>query len=237
MDQREPGVLMRRRYAWIGAVMALSLGLSAGVGAQQRRMESNTSLEAELRDSTWSIGMWGAMAANQPLRTRIGHTYNRNLYITALRTTRQLYSRRDWSIEYAGDFIPLVWATQNPEYPPGSRVVTCDEEECTQRLVPVFKDAYAFGIAPLGFQVRFGATRYFRIVAGGSGGGLYFNRTIPDPRAARFNFMASGNVGIQCRTPLGSVFVGGQLNHISNGNTGDVNPSMNSRMLSVGYAW
>ena len=200
-------------------------------------MESGTSRDAELRDSSWTVGMWGSQARNQALRTRIGHTHTRSLYITAVRATRPLFARREISVEYAADVIPFMLATQNPEYPPGSRIVTCVYDECTQRLVPVFKDAYAFGVAPFGVQLRMGAMRYFRIVVGGSGGGLFFNRRIPDPKATQFNFMASGNVGVQCRTPLGSIFVEGQLNHISNGGTGDVNPSMNSRMMSVGYSW
>lgn len=189
----------------------------------------------------WTFGAWVAGATGQPLETRVGHVHDRDLFITAVRASHPLVVAPRFRLESTVDLFPLVIATANRDYtyvdvPSGCSGVTfCEFAGVVS--IPSRHTAYAAGIAPLGFEGIVALSRRVGISAGVEGGALYFNRRIPDPGETRFNFMADGNVALRVSLgAAGPVVIGGfQLNHISNGGMGNVNPGMDSHLLFVGF--
>lgn len=188
----------------------------------------------------WTFGGWVAGATGQPLETRLGHVHDRDLFITAVRAMHPLVVAPRFKLLSTVDLFPLVVATANRDYTvldvfPGCEGPALCSGESTM-TIPSRHTAYAAGIAPLGFEGVVSITKSLGLSLGGEGGALYFNRRIPDPGETRFNFMADANAAI--RLSLGAnrpTVVGGfQINHISNGGTGHVNPGMDSRMLFFG---
>lgn len=182
----------------------------------------------------WTIGAWVAAGVRQPLRTRLGHVHDRALAVTALRAGIDLASTRVVAVRYTVDVVPLVVATRNPEYAVGG---TCALADCPRWYLREFESrrtAYAFGLAPIGFEAEWFPRSRIALTTSVSGGGLYFDRRIPDPDATRFNFSADGAAGVRVRAAGTSVSGGVRWYHISNGFTGSVNPTMDSRLFWVG---
>ncbi len=184
-----------------------------------------------------SVRGWYALAYHAPLRTRFGMTHERNLSIFGVQFAWATAAGRYATVSYTVDVLPMVVATQNPDYRDVTGVI-----DSSGFVIPVVLEyrlrgytAYGAGIVPLGFAVTFGHPRTARVTLGASGGGVLFNRRLPDPRERLFNFIAdvTARVEIPIRGSTG-VTIGYRLNHISNGNLGPYNPSMNSSMLEIG---
>jgi hypothetical protein len=161
----------------------------------------------------------------------------RNFYLASLRFA--------WSIggdnperpvhgTYFIDVIPAALSTDMPDYDWNSR---CRPDTFCPGATPIPHDVYGFGFAPLGWALVFG-NGPARLTLEASGGGLWFNRRIPDPVAARFNFTASAGPTLEVRvTPSQSLRIGYLWHHTSNGGTGKVNPGLNSGILALGVLW
>jgi len=184
------------------------------------------------------IGAWVAEGRNQMLKTRLGHVYDRALYLTAIRAERPVIQGRRFALDYTIDVHPLVVATANRDYADIALChvgTPCIYGEGAYILIPSRHTAYGVGLVPVGFRARAGIAGPLQVAIGLSGGSIYFNRRVPDPGETRFNFTADGNAAILYRTQFGAIDAGFRLHHISNGNTGRVNPGMNSRLLFIGY--
>lgn len=242
------GVVMGRtcaaRRSAVVAATAVSLLGSALLGsARAARAQSSAAPDSErttIAASRWTFGGWVAGATGQPLETRVGHVHDRDLFITALRASHPIVVTPRFRLRSTVDLFPLVVATANRDYTYDEAVLACTGvplcQEVTRTPIPSRHTAYAAGIAPLGFEGVVALSRRVGIGIGVEGGALYFNRRIPDPGETRFNFMADGNVALH--VSLGAsrptLVAGFQINHISNGGTGNVNPGMDSRLLFVG---
>jgi len=172
------------------------------------------------------------------IKTRFGHRYDRSLYVTAFRAERPLRRFGRWTVDYTADFEPMVVATANREYFEDylcQPSIPCFYPPDAYVLVPSRHTAYAVGVAPVGLRAHIPLTGPLHFAVGLSGGCLYFNRRIPDPDETRFNFTADGNVGLVLQTRVGAVSAGFRQHHISNGNTGRVNPALDSHLLFVGF--
>lgn len=178
----------------------------------------------------WLLGGWFAGGTHEPLKTRDGHVDDRALYIAGVSVSRVMFHGKLGNVAFTPALVPAIIATANREYaleayPGGGEVVK-----------PYKKNAFGAGLIPLAFEGTIAASGRVGIVIGGGGGAAYFNRRIPDPGETRFNFLADGHTGLYLRSAIGVTTVGFRLQHISNGNTGHVNPGMDSRMLYVGYS-
>jgi len=227
-----------RRYWVVAATAGALLGSVRAARAQSSATpDSERTMIAAPR---WKFGGWIAGATGQPLETRIGHVHDRDLFLTALRASHPILVTPRFRLRSTVDLFPLVVATANRDYTYDDVVLACTGvalcQEVTRVPIPSRHTAYAAGIAPLGFEGLVTLSRRVGLGIGVEGGGLYFNRRIPDPGETRFNFMADGNVAL--RVSLGvsrPTLIGGfRINHISNGGTGNVNPGMDSRLLFVG---
>lgn len=225
-----------RRALAVGILVAAS-----AVAAQGQSAAAAGSARSSASAPRWSFGGWVGGATGQPLETRYeGHVHDRDLFITALRAMHPLTASRRFRLQSTVDLFPLVVATANRDYTVENVIPVCEGPLfCTGNQAEVITSrptAYAFGIAPLGFEGIVALSPRIGLSAGVEGGALYFNRRIPDPGETRFNFMADASVAL--RFSLGAsrpTLIGGfQLNHISNGGTGRVNPGMDSHLLFVG---
>ena len=182
-------------------------------------------------------GAWIAGARHSPFHTRTGVRGYRNFYLTSVRFAWSLGGddrRRSVSGSYFVDVVPAAVSTDMPEYLWNSR---CRPETMCPGATPIPHSVYAFGLTPIGWAVAFGSGPA-RLTMEASGGGLWFNRRIPDPVATRFNFTASAGPTLELRvTQSQTLRVGYLWHHTSNGGTGKVNPGLNSGILAAGLLW
>jgi hypothetical protein len=178
----------------------------------------------------WTLGAWVAGGTHEPLKTRNGHVDDRALYLSGVSVSRVIAQGKFGRIAFTPTLVPAIIATANREYalepyPSGGEIV-----------VPYKKDAFGAGLIPLALEGSLPISDGLGIIIGAGGGAAYFNRRIPDPDETRFNFLADGHASVYIRSSIGVTTIGFRLQHISNGNTGRVNPGMDSRLLYFGYS-
>jgi hypothetical protein len=177
----------------------------------------------------WSIGGWFAGGTHEPIKTREGHKEDRALFLAGISASQLLGRWRFGELRYVPTLVPAVIATANREY---ERVVY---DGGGVGLLPYKKTAFGVGLIPIAAEATLHLSDRTGIVLGGGGGAAYFNRRIPDPDETRFNFLADGHTGVYVHSSAGTLTLGFRLQHISNGDTGRVNPGLDTRMLYVGF--
>jgi hypothetical protein len=226
--------MIGRRWLVACLLGMLSAGSAEGQSADAGRDSSKT---AEPRGA---YAVWTTSARGQPLATRFGSRHDRALYFVGVQRYWPIKSNPPGgtTVEYSVDLLPLVISTGMPTYfdqfGPCGESLTCLQRATASEL----HTAYAFGAMPIGFVARVPATQRLDFQFRLSGGALYFSRVIPDPAGRRFNFVADAGAGLGYRVASDLALRGGvRFNHISNGNTGHVNPGMNSVMTEIGLAF
>jgi hypothetical protein len=172
------------------------------------------------------------------IKTRMGHRYDRALYLSAIRAERSVLRKGRISLAYTFDVHPLIVATGNREYDTIALCragASCLFPPTATLTVASRHTAYGFGVVPVGVRSEIRVAGPLSVAVGLSGGGSYFDRRIPDPAETRFNFIADGNLGGSLRTPVGMLTVGWRQHHFSNGYTGRVNPALDSRLMFVEF--
>src|SRR5205085_69398 len=103
---------------------------------------------------------------------------------------------------------------------------------------PVPEDTLAYGAGfALGTQVDTRVTSRLHLLLDGSVGGLRFDREIPGPDAAKFNFTAQGGGGLTWGlTRRYALSARVQYHHISNGNATMINPGVNGVVYQIGIS-
>jgi hypothetical protein len=236
---------MRRRISlslYIAAVAAL---LAGSAGAALAQGAPSTAVDSGANDlpllplrGPGTYGVWIAAARHSGYRTRTGVLGHRDFYLANVRLAWALGGGDDPSRPVNGsyfiDIVPMAVSTSMPEYLWNSR---CQPGTLCPGAKPILHDAYAIGLAPLGWALTLGRGPA-RLTIEASGGGLWFSRRVPDPEATRFNFTASAGPTMEVRIRSGEILRIGYLwHHTSNGGTGRVNPGLNSGILSFGMLW
>jgi hypothetical protein len=231
----------RRRWlvaGLLGILVAGTAGAQSADGGREAKESApggrDTSKAPEPR-ATYAL--WTTSANRQPLATRFGSRHDRGLYLLGLQRSWALgpNSSTGTTWFYSVDLLPVVVSTGMPTY--FDQFGPCDERlSCLERAIASeLHTAYAFGAMPLGLIARVPTTRRLDLQFRMSGGAVYFSRPVPDPAGRRFNFVAEAGAGIDYRLAGDVALTGGmRINHISNGNTGHVNPGMNSLMAEIG---
>lgn len=185
-----------------------------------------------------TFAVWTAFAGNEPLSTRIGRTNDRDLFLIGLRARWLLSESGRVEVAYTADLLPAVVSTGMPSYTFVNVPGLCSpNQQCAPAIITemIRNTVYGFGVAPVGGELRFRATRPLAFVLRGSAGGVYFSQPIPDPEERRFNFIFDIGGGAELRFSRRVAMTAGyRLNHISNAGRGPVNPGMNSQMLEMG---
>jgi lipid A 3-O-deacylase PagL len=180
-------------------------------------------------DRHWSFGAWFAGGTHEPIKTREGHMEDRALYVLGISAARLVSRWRFGEIRFIPTLVPAIVATANREYE------TVSYNGGGTGILPYKKTAFGAGLLPIAAEAAVHLSDRAGIVVGGGGGAAYFDRRIPDPDETRFNFLADGHTGVYVHSGLGTVTLGFRLQHISNGDTGRVNPGMDTRMLYIGF--
>lgn len=93
-------------------------------------------------------------------------------------------------------------------------------------------------MSPVGFQWNFVPMRKTQPFLDGHGGYMYSTRTIPIPNAGSFNFTFDIGAGIELyRNRTQSMRVEYRYHHLSNANTAQVNPGVDSGLIQVTYCF
>ena len=171
----------------------------------------------ELPRGTNEFGLW---AGGSPDSSKIfGNTTNRQLLLVGLRYGRILAAWESLSLEYTLDILPAAVVFE-PEHVRGRSAI------------------YGAGLTPLGFKVNFLQQSWIKPFVAAAVGFLYFQDDIPVPHSSRFNFTPELGLGLQFfLTPKRAVTIGYKLHHMSNANTGESNPGMDSHVIYAGFSF
>lgn len=187
-------------------------------------------------------------AFGSPQHGWLGQTPGRDVFLGVIRMTwRVAGSERGAGLGFFGEFIPVAVVTSNPiDVLPLRDCVLGHPEWADQGSVPAIEyfeacalrsaSAYGVGITPFGISGRFGRGNGTALVTELSVGAVMFDKTMPYPTAARFNYNVT--LGTSIEIPVASrsfVSLGYHLHHLSNGGSGDFNPGIAAHAIQFGW--
>jgi hypothetical protein len=183
------------------------------------------------------FGGWAGLAQNSRAGL-FGHARGRDIAIVAVQAAWTISRSDRLAVDYVVDVVPGAWESvpRQAEVTVPAPGAPCSSEFCALRSAVAGREAvYGVGAAPLGLRLRFRPHAALQPYVAASGGALWFQRPVPTPDAARFNFIADAGAGIRYARPgrLG-VIAGYRLQHISNGGTAAVNPGLDGHMFYLG---
>jgi hypothetical protein len=174
------------------------------------------------------FGIWGGISFNAP--TLIGKTADARFGNVGLRYGRVLAAGKTVAFEYTIDAIPVALLSTKRftlvTISPGVFSV----QETRERV-------YGAGLAPIGLKLNFRRHKRLQPFAGATGGFLFFQRDVPAPGAAQFNFTFDFAGGVQIINSNRRAFtIGYKYQHISNGYRSSFNPGVDVQMIYAGFS-
>src|SRR5512145_2161833 len=164
------------------------------------------------------FGLWGGGSPDS--FDFIGTVENRELLLFGLRYGRVLGAWESVSLQYTLDILPAAVVFEPSSVRRGSSTI------------------YGAGLSPLGFKLNFGQESWIKPFLAASVGFLYFEKDIPVPRSSRFNFTPELGLGAQFFiAPKKALTLGYKWHHMSNANTGQSNPGMDSHVFYAGFSF
>jgi len=137
-----------------------------------------------------------------------------------------------WGLEYPLRVVPLALVRNNPT-DAAQRGST--GQGWTISAMPLRASTFGFGVKPAGLRGWLGSP-LIALQADASGGFMHFGTPLFAANGARFNFVAELGVGVRIEVPgAGRTVIGYRWHHLSNGGLAEVNPGLNSDMLTVGF--
>jgi len=178
------------------------------------------------------LGLWGGVSFNSLDRGLLSSVPNRDFHELAVRLSWELLSSPFAGLEYTFDLIPAAVVTNIPVF--AGEVALRDNALYYPPVVGA-KTKVGMGAAPIG--VRAWAGGALRVYAAATVGFLAFNGEVPIAGGTAFNFTFTLGAGAELRMRHMSVFGGYNLQHLSNGNSGLVNPGIDSHVFYAGLGW
>ena len=174
------------------------------------------------------IGGWFAAGPNSFVG--IGTVINRRFYELDAQFDYTIIASHTVALKWVSEAVPMALLHEpNEWYFNPSHVFTYYRAGAT---------TYAAGLTPLGLQVNFRNGHRVQPFFDSHGGFLYFRRQEPVPYSSQFNFTFNFGTGLQIYTRgRGSLLTGYKYHHISNDNTGRMNPGVDSHEFYMGYLW
>lgn len=197
----------------------------------------------------------------------LGYAENRQLVNVGVSYSRRLFLNRILEWQYDGEILPVALesdpleayvdeqtsptpATYTGTLP--SRPIACSPMSSTYSVT--FNDAtysgtetvYCSGrqwnigeaVSPVGMQWNFLTRRRIQPLVDGHGGYMYSTHPIPIGGAGSFNFTFDLGAGIEVfRTKTQSIRAEYRYHHISNDNTANQNPGIDSGLFQVSYCF
>jgi hypothetical protein len=180
---------------------------------------------------TNELGFWAGYSPDNP--TAIGITTDRPFTELNFQYARVLVAHQNWALKYTVEMVPVAVINQPRQVNvvQGKFVVQVDAAG-TRRAI------YGGGTSPIGLQVNFRRRRVFQPYMNGTVGVLYFTEQVPVSGSSQFNFAVGWGAGVQIwHRENQSVSIGYKFHHISNANSADRNPGVDSNLLYAGYSW
>jgi len=155
-----------------------------------------------------------------------GTSLHRKLFLFNLQYARILGSRGPFTVKYTADVVPVALETQPTSYYIVRKKVLKNSPGTV----------FGAGANPIGLQVNLGR-RKIQPFANSSIGFLYFSRQVPAPASSQFNFTFDFGGGVQFFTASRRSFtIGYKYHHLSNADTGIINPGIDSNVIYVGFS-
>ncbi|HTK94241.1 MAG TPA: acyloxyacyl hydrolase [Terriglobales bacterium] len=168
------------------------------------------------------FSFWAGATANEP--NIIALTGDRRVSIVGLRYGRRLYQGRLFAVTYTFDLLPAVVVSQPRN--------VLGKDTTGHELI------YGAGFSPLGFRFDLRPRHRVQPFVGFSGGGVGFTRPAPFSDAAKFNFLAALDCGVQVFQHSGHALTFGyKLHHISNAARVRDNPGIDSNMFYTAFSF
>ena len=171
------------------------------------------------------FGLWAGYSPHSFVLE--GTSLHRQLFLLNLEYARILGSHGPFTLKYTADVIPVAIETQPTTY------YIVHQKVLKNSAGTVF----GAGANPFGFQVNFGRKKIQPFANSGIGF-LYFSRQVPAPDSSQFNFTFNFGGGIQFFTAARRSFtLGYKYHHLSNAETGIINPGIDSNVIYVGFSF
>lgn len=156
------------------------------------------------------------------------------LGLVGLRWNNRIAQSDSRSLFYTVDLIPMARVTPIIDYRAGVNECPPPDFDCARSS----EIARGMGVSPLGVTAVYGPHRRVQWRIGASAGVLMFDRPAPSDIAAKFNFTAALEGGVQLVNGSGTgVAIVYRLHHLSNAGFGRDNLAMLSHVISVGGRW
>lgn len=177
-----------------------------------------------------SANAWTIFASTSVANaTLYGTSLDRHLKLFGVRYTRLLLEKNTFALNYTPEIIPLAVLSQPalgnlavPARTPAARTQT----------------AYAAGANPVGAELVLLPQKRVQPFIGTTEGFLFFNRNVPSPLAAQFNFAFAVGAGVKVRLSESTgISIGYFFHHFSNAAEAHQNPGLDSHLISFGYVF
>jgi Lipid A 3-O-deacylase (PagL) len=154
-----------------------------------------------------------------------GYAEDCSLRMVGFQYVRNSFGHFSWiRIDYMAEVIPLIQLTEPALYdqyanPVGTEKTTINGAD----------------VVPAGARLLFAPESRWKPYLVGAGGVAYFSSPILSPQATRLNFSAEfgGGVQVEINQRAGLRF-GYSTFHLSNGNTGQHNPALDTNLIYIG---
>ena len=184
-----------------------------------------------LDKGTGELGFWVGYSPDNP--TLIGKKTDRPFFELNIQYARTLATGRDWAIKHTIELVPVAIISQ-PEQAgvaSGGRPANADVPNSRRAI-------YGGGISPIGLQLNYRRGRMIQPYVNGTAGLIYFTDQVPVKRSSQFNFAVGWGAGVQIwHGQNRSTSFGYRFRHISNANSSNVNPGVDSNLIYAGYNW
>lgn len=165
------------------------------------------------------FSLWGGYASESIQLW--GKTPEATLSLIGIRYNRKFLKLYDSTLEYSLE-IDLYARYTYPEFTADRQINTVS----------------GGGFSPLGFQLNFLDYQRLQPFLKTSGGLMFLSEPFPDYRGKKFNFTFEAGGGIEYMiTSNASITLGYRYLHLSNGETGQVNPGIDSNFFYGGITF
>jgi Lipid A 3-O-deacylase (PagL) len=159
--------------------------------------------------------------------TLYGTSRDRHLTLFGLQYARLLLDKNAFALNYTPEIIPLAVLSQ----PALGHFAVPARTPLTHHQI-----AYAVGANPIGAELVLLPHKRVQLFMGTTEGFLFFNRDVPSPLAAQFNFAFTVGTGVKARlTESTGISIGYFFHHFSNAAEAHQNPGLDSHLIRFGY--
>jgi hypothetical protein len=202
----------------IVALMTLVAPIKCSAQGAEHTLEKNKN----------EFGVWAASSLGLP--AALGGSRDRRIpLLIGLRYGRVLSAGKYAAIEFTFDVMPVAVVSgpkggfSNPggvASPGGGRDY-----------------AYGAGVIPVGFKLFVAPGHRIKPYLTVSSGPFYFNKQVPVPDSAQFNFLSTGGGGVQIYiSARRAISIEYRVGHLSNAGVGNLNPGFNSSTIHAGFS-